>query len=94
MYNMHYTYRIFALYALHNSLHKLIFCVLKFYIFDVGASLNPVDYKYRSGGPRPLLKIKTPVVWGFDFSGIVEAQKVSSLQLFSSGFDCHIGHAI
>lgn len=37
-----------------------------------------MDYKHRSGGPRPLLKVTTPVVWGFDFSGIVEAEKVSS----------------
>lgn len=36
-------------------------------------SLNPIDYKLRSGGVRPLLRLDFPAVLGFDFAGEVAA---------------------
>jgi alcohol dehydrogenase len=39
------------------------------------SSLNPADYKQRSGGLRLLLSISMPQVYGFDFSGVVVASR-------------------
>lgn len=33
------------------------------------ASLNPIDYKLRSGNLRPLLRLRFPAVLGFDLAG-------------------------
>jgi NADPH:quinone reductase-like Zn-dependent oxidoreductase len=39
----------------------------------VAASVNPVDWKLRSGGQRNLVRYKLPWILGLDASGVVEA---------------------
>lgn len=41
------------------------------------SSLNPADYKQRSGAQKVILKSEFPQVYGFDFSGQVVASKSS-----------------
>lgn len=36
------------------------------------SSVNPVDWKLRAGMLAPLWKLRFPVIWGCDFSGVVE----------------------
>jgi NADPH:quinone reductase-like Zn-dependent oxidoreductase len=36
------------------------------------SSVNPVDWKLRGGWLSPLWKLRFPVIWGCDFSGVVE----------------------
>lgn len=42
------------------------------------ASLNPADYKSANGGQQGLLAFNWPRVYGFDFSGTIEACGISS----------------
>ena len=35
------------------------------------ASINPADYKHRDGALKYLVNREMPVVFGFDFSGVV-----------------------
>ncbi len=35
------------------------------------ASINPIDYKIKEGGLRPLLKYDFPLILGNDFSGVI-----------------------
>jgi NADPH:quinone reductase-like Zn-dependent oxidoreductase len=36
------------------------------------SSVNPVDWKLREGWLSPLWKLRFPVIWGCDFSGVIE----------------------
>ncbi len=36
------------------------------------SSVNPLDWKLRAGYLAPLWKLRFPVIWGADFSGVVE----------------------
>src|SRR5215831_5243700 len=47
-------------------------------------SVNPVDWKLRSGWLSPLWKLRFPVIWGCDVSGTVE-DTGSSVTLFKPG---------
>jgi len=49
------------------------------------SSLNPADYKQRSGAQRFLIKISLPVVYGFDFCGTVIATPEGHQSSFSEG---------
>lgn len=48
------------------------------------SSVNPVDWKLREGWLSPLWKLRFPVIWGCDFSGIVE-EKGPAVTLFQRG---------
>ena len=48
------------------------------------SSVNPVDWKLRKGLVSPVLKLRFPVIWGCDFSGVV-AQTGRSVTLFKPG---------
>ena len=48
------------------------------------SSVNPVDWKLRKGLVSPVLKLRFPVIWGCDFSGVV-AQTGGSVTLFKPG---------
>jgi len=39
----------------------------------IAASVNPVDYKLRSGGQRNIVRYRLPWILGLDASGVVEA---------------------
>lgn len=47
-------------------------------------SVNPVDWKLRAGWLSGLWKLRFPVIWGCDISGVVE-QVGSSVTLFKPG---------
>lgn len=61
------------------------------------AALNPVDYKFRQGVLRPIVRPKLPVTLGNDFCGAVEAvgAGVTGLQLGQRVYGCvgidHLG---
>ena len=48
------------------------------------SSVNPVDWKLRKGLVSPVLKLRFPVIWGCDFSGVV-AQTGEAVTLFKPG---------
>ncbi len=48
------------------------------------SSVNPVDWKLRQGLLRALWKLRFPVIWGCDLSGVVE-QVGSAVTLFKPG---------
>lgn len=48
------------------------------------SSVNPVDWKLRAGWLTPLWKLRFPVIWGCDFSGVVE-ETGPSVTLFKAG---------
>jgi NADPH:quinone reductase-like Zn-dependent oxidoreductase len=48
------------------------------------SSVNPVDWKLRKGLLDPLWKLRFPVIWGCDCSGVV-AEVGSSVTLFKPG---------
>ena len=48
------------------------------------SSVNPVDWKLRKGLLSPLWKLRFPVIWGCDLSGVVE-QTGSAVTLFKPG---------
>ena len=48
------------------------------------SSVNPVDWKLREGWLAPLWKLRFPVIWGCDFSGVVE-ETGSAVTLFKPG---------
>lgn len=47
-------------------------------------SVNPIDWKLRKGLLSPLFKLRFPVIWGRDCSGVVE-QVGSAVTLFKPG---------
>jgi len=47
-------------------------------------SVNPVDWKLRKGLLSPIWKLRFPVIWGADLSGVVE-QVGSAVTLFKAG---------
>lgn len=53
-------------------------------------SVNPVDWKIRSGALRYVYPIKLPAILGFDFSGVVEAvgQGVKTFQIGDEVYSC------
>jgi NADPH:quinone reductase-like Zn-dependent oxidoreductase len=48
------------------------------------SSVNPVDWKMRQGQLSGLWNLRFPVIWGCDFSGVVE-QTGSAVSLFKAG---------
>src|SRR5437764_10722344 len=48
------------------------------------SSVNPVDWKLRKGLLKPVLKLRFPVIWGCDFSGVV-AEAGKAVTLFKPG---------
>ena len=48
------------------------------------ASVNPVDWKLREGWLSPLWKLRFPVIWGCDVSGVVE-QIGAAVTMFKPG---------
>lgn len=48
------------------------------------SSVNPVDWKLRKGLLNAVWKLRFPVIWGCDFSGVVE-EVGSSVTLFKPG---------
>lgn len=48
------------------------------------SSVNPVDWKLREGWLSPLWKLRFPVIWGCDFSGVAE-ETGSAVTLFKPG---------
>jgi NADPH:quinone reductase-like Zn-dependent oxidoreductase len=48
------------------------------------SSVNPVDWKLRQGMLAPLWDLRFPVIWGCDFSGVVE-KTGSAVTLFKPG---------
>ena len=48
------------------------------------SSVNPIDWKLRKGLLSPLWKLRFPVIWGCDLSGVVE-QTGSAVTLFKPG---------
>ncbi len=48
------------------------------------SSVNPVDWKLRKGLLKPVIDVRFPVIWGMDFSGVVE-QIGSAVTLFKPG---------
>lgn len=48
------------------------------------SSVNPVDWKLRQGMLSPLWKLRFPVIWGCDFSGVVE-EVGGAVTLFKPG---------
>ncbi|KTD19069.1 Quinone oxidoreductase (NADPH:quinone reductase) [Legionella lansingensis] len=53
-------------------------------------SINPIDWKIRSGALRYIYPIKLPAILGFDFSGVVEAvgKDVKTLQVGDEVYSC------
>ena len=48
------------------------------------SSVNPVDWKLREGWLSPLWKLRFPVIWGCDFSGVIE-EVGPAVTLFKAG---------
>ncbi|MNO23138.1 Zinc-type alcohol dehydrogenase-like protein [compost metagenome] len=48
------------------------------------ASVNPVDYKIRTGAAKMILRYKMPLTLGHDFSGVIESVG-SSVHVFKPG---------
>ena len=48
------------------------------------SSVNPIDWKLRKGLLSPLWNLRFPVIWGSDFSGVVD-QVGSNVSLFKPG---------
>ncbi|HKW77199.1 MAG TPA: NADP-dependent oxidoreductase [Terriglobales bacterium] len=48
------------------------------------SSVNPIDWKLREGWLSPLWKLRFPVIWGCDFSGVVE-ETGPAVTLFKPG---------
>ena len=52
------------------------------------ASVNPVDWKLRAGWLSGLWKLRFPVIWGCDVSGVVE-EVGSAVTMFKPGDEVH-----
>jgi len=52
------------------------------------SSVNPLDWKLRAGYFAPLWKLRFPVIWGADFSGVVE-ETGRAVTLFKPGDQVH-----
>ena len=52
------------------------------------SSVNPVDWKLRVGWLSPLWKLRFPVIWGCDFSGVIE-EIGSAVTLFKPGAEVY-----
>lgn len=52
------------------------------------ASVNPVDWKLRAGWLGGLWKLRFPVIWGCDVSGVVE-EVGSAVTMFKPGDEVH-----
>jgi NADPH:quinone reductase-like Zn-dependent oxidoreductase len=52
------------------------------------SSVNPLDWKLRAGYMAPLWNLRFPVIWGCDFSGVVE-EVGRAVTMFKPGDEVH-----